>query len=153
MIGRPNTPQCRDTIPHRMFTDDELIKKKDIFDLIRDDDDIDWKHNFFDVDSVEGSEEDPEQLMSQITLKDPHSSRQSLRHWYWNLLMYLLLRFFVNQPAAVEPMKIVIQFRLTHGRPVDTPSDSHVIVHHLVSIQRRSRKRYVIKSMNYWKSE
>jgi hypothetical protein len=41
-----------------MFTDDELIKKKDIFDPIEDDD-IDWKHNPFDVDSVEGSEEDP----------------------------------------------------------------------------------------------
>jgi len=26
-----------------MFTDDELIKKKDIFDPIEDDDDIDWK--------------------------------------------------------------------------------------------------------------
>jgi len=42
-----------------MYTDDELIKKKDIFDPIEDDDDIDWKHNSFDVDSVEGSEEDP----------------------------------------------------------------------------------------------
>ena len=50
-----------------MFTDDELIKKKDIFDTIEDDDDIDWKHNTFDVDSVDGSEETPEQLMSQIT--------------------------------------------------------------------------------------
>ena len=26
VAGRPNTPQCRDTFPHRMFTDDELIK-------------------------------------------------------------------------------------------------------------------------------
>jgi hypothetical protein len=48
-----------------MFTEDELIKKKDIFDPIEDDDDIDWKHNPFDVDSV-------------------------------------------DEPAAVEPMKIVI---------------------------------------------
>ena len=60
MAGRPNTPQCRDTFPHRMFTDDRLIKKKDIFDPIEDDDDIDWKYNPFDVDSVEGSEETPE---------------------------------------------------------------------------------------------
>ncbi len=36
-------------------TDDELIKKKDIFDPIEDDDD--WKHNPFDVDSVDDSEE------------------------------------------------------------------------------------------------
>jgi hypothetical protein len=69
LAGRPNTPQCRDTFPHRMFTDDELIKKKDIFDPIEDDDDIDWKHNPFDIDSVEGSEKDPEQLMSQITFE------------------------------------------------------------------------------------
>jgi hypothetical protein len=46
-----------------MFTDDELIKKKDIFDPIEDDDDIDLKHNPFDVDSVDGSEETPEQLI------------------------------------------------------------------------------------------
>jgi hypothetical protein len=37
-----------DAFPHRMFTDDELIKKKGIFDPIEDDDDIDWKHNPFD---------------------------------------------------------------------------------------------------------
>jgi len=52
-----------------MFTDDELIKKKDIFDPIEDDDDIDWKHNHFHVDSIEDSEETPEQLMSQITFE------------------------------------------------------------------------------------
>jgi hypothetical protein len=45
-----------------MFTDDELIKKKDIFDPIEDDGDIDWKHNPFDKDSVDGTEETPEQL-------------------------------------------------------------------------------------------
>jgi len=39
-----------------MVTDDELIKKKNIFDPIEDDDDIDWKHNPFDVDSVDGME-------------------------------------------------------------------------------------------------
>ena len=52
-----------------MFTDDELIKKKDIFDPIEDDDYIDWKHNLFDVDSIGGSEETPEQLMFQITFE------------------------------------------------------------------------------------
>jgi hypothetical protein len=64
-----------------MFTDDELMKKKDIFDPIEDDDDIDWKQNPFDVDSVEGSEETTEQLSP---LKVLHNSRQSLKHWYWN---------------------------------------------------------------------
>ena len=51
-----------------MYTDDELIKKKDIFDPIEDDDDIDWKHNPFDVDSNDDTEETP-QLMSQITFE------------------------------------------------------------------------------------
>ena len=52
-----------------MFTDDELIKKKDIFDPIEDDDDIDWKLNHFDVDSLDTSEETPEHLLSQITFE------------------------------------------------------------------------------------
>ena len=52
-----------------MFTDDELIKKRDIFDIIEDDDNIDLKYKPFDVDSVEGSEEDPEQLLSKITFE------------------------------------------------------------------------------------
>ena len=45
-----------------MFTDNELIKKKDIFDLIEDDDDIDWKYNPFDVDSTDEVIETPEQI-------------------------------------------------------------------------------------------
>ena len=53
LAGRPNTPQRRDTFQHRMFTDDELIRKKDIFDPIADDDDIDWKYNPFDVDTID----------------------------------------------------------------------------------------------------
>ena len=45
-----------------MFTDNELIKKKDIFDPIEDDDDIDWKYNPFDVDSTDEVIETPEQI-------------------------------------------------------------------------------------------
>jgi hypothetical protein len=52
-----------------MFTDDELIKEKDIFDPIKDDDDIDSTHNPFDMDSIDVSEETPDQLMSQITFE------------------------------------------------------------------------------------
>jgi len=48
-----NTPQCRNAFPHRMFTDDELIKKKVIFNPIEDDDDIDWKHNPFAIAAVD----------------------------------------------------------------------------------------------------
>jgi len=43
-----------------MYTNDELIKKKDFLDPIEDDDDIDWKHYPYDVGSVDGSEETPE---------------------------------------------------------------------------------------------
>lgn len=35
-----------------MITEDELIKKTDIFDPLEDDDGIDWKANPFDVDSI-----------------------------------------------------------------------------------------------------
>jgi hypothetical protein len=79
-----------------MFTDDELIKKKDIFDPIEDDDDIEWKHNPFDVDSVEGSEETPEQLMSQITFEGSHNFRPNSRHWFENSLMYSRQRSVEN---------------------------------------------------------
>ena len=90
-----------------MFTDDELIKKKDIFDPIEDDDDIDWKHNPFDVDSVEGSEEPPEQLMSLITFEGSPQLQTKLKS---------LVREFIDvfatkvrrEPTAVEPIKIVI---------------------------------------------
>ena len=69
VAGRPNTPQRRDTFQHRMFTDEELIRKKDIFDPIADDDDIDWKYNPFDVDTIDEVIETSQQLMSQITFE------------------------------------------------------------------------------------
>ena len=43
-----------------MFTEDELIKKKDIFDPIEYDDDIGWKYNPFDVDLIDETVESPE---------------------------------------------------------------------------------------------
>jgi len=67
LVGRPNTLQCMGTFAHRMFTDNELIKKKVIFDPIEDD--IDWKYNPFDVNSIDEMIETPEQLMSQITFE------------------------------------------------------------------------------------
>ena len=103
----PHTPQRRDAFPHRRYTDDELIKKKYIFDPIEDDDDIDWKHNPFDVDSNDGAEETPDQLMSQITFEGSPQLQTKLK---------ALVREFIDvfatkvrrEPAAVEPMKIVI---------------------------------------------
>ena len=52
-----------------MFTEDELIKKKYIFDPIKDDDDIDWKYNPFDEDLIDEAGETPQQLLSQITFE------------------------------------------------------------------------------------
>jgi len=90
-----------------MYTDDELIKKKDFLDPIEDDDNIDWKHNPFDVGSVVGSEETPEQLMSLITFEGSPQLQAKLK---------ALVREFIDvfatkvrrEPAAVEPMKLVI---------------------------------------------
>ena len=58
LAGSPNIPQRRDTFQHRMFTNVELIRKKDIFDPIADDDDIDWKYNPFDVDTIDSRTSD-----------------------------------------------------------------------------------------------
>ena len=99
LAGRPNTPQRRDTFQHRMFTDNELIRKKDIFDPIADDDEIDWKYNPFDVDTIDEVIETPEQLMSQFTFEGSTQLQTKLK-----ALMYSLLRFV----ATVEPMKIVV---------------------------------------------
>ena len=52
-VTTTNTPQRRNTFSQRLFTDDELIKKKDIFDPIKDDDDINWKHYPFDVGAID----------------------------------------------------------------------------------------------------
>ena len=106
-----------DAFPHRMFTDDENIKKKGIFDPIEDDDDIDWKHNPFDVDSIDYSEETPEQLMSQITLEGFAQLQTKLK---------ALVREFIDvfatkvrrEPTAVDPMTIMIEdkWRLPYNR-------------------------------------
>jgi hypothetical protein len=90
-----------------MFTDDELIKKKDIFDPIEDDDDIDRKHNPFDVDSVEGSEEDPEQLLSKITFEGSPQLQAKLKALVLEFIDVFATKVR-REPAAVEPMKIVI---------------------------------------------
>jgi hypothetical protein len=40
---------------HPPISEAELVKKRDIFDPLEDDDDIDWKHNPFDVDFIDGT--------------------------------------------------------------------------------------------------
>ena len=70
MSGRPFTPQQRVHKRHPTISAEDLIKKKDLLDpLDDDDDDIEWKANPFDVDSLDGPAETPEELMSKITFK------------------------------------------------------------------------------------
>ncbi len=69
MSGRPFTPQQRVHKKHPTISAEDLIKKKDLLDPLDDDDDIEWKANPFDVESLEGPTETPEELMSKITFK------------------------------------------------------------------------------------
>ena len=69
MSGRPYTPQQRVHKRHPTSSDEELIKKKDLLNLLDDDDGIEWNANSFDADSLNGSIETPEELMSKITFK------------------------------------------------------------------------------------
>ena len=88
----------REIRDHPPISESELIKKRDIFDLLEDDDDIDWKHNPFDVDFID---DEREQLMSKITFKGSHQLQMRLR---------ALVREFIDvfatkvrrEPAAVE---------------------------------------------------
>ena len=80
----------------------KLIKKKDIFDPIEDDDDIDWKYNPFDVDSINEVIETPEQLMSQITFEGSPQLQTKLK-----TLVLEFIDVFATKVRR-EPMKIVI---------------------------------------------
>ena len=55
--------------------------KKDLLDSLDDDDDDDfeWKANSFDADSLDGSTETPEELMSKITFKGSPQLQSRLR--------------------------------------------------------------------------
>ena len=90
-----------------MFTDNKLIKKKDILHPIEDDDDIDWKYNPFDVDSIDEVIETPEQLMSQITFEGSPQLQTKLRALVLEFIDVFATKVR-HEPAAVEPMKIVI---------------------------------------------
>jgi hypothetical protein len=47
----------------------DLIKKRDILDPFEDDNEIDWKHNPFNVDLIDDERESLEQIISNITFK------------------------------------------------------------------------------------
>ena len=59
MSGRPYTPQQRVHKRHPTISAEDLIKKKDLLDPLDDNDDIEWKANPFDADSLDGSNEKP----------------------------------------------------------------------------------------------
>jgi len=65
LAGRPHTPRQREIRDHPPISEAELIKKRDIFDPLEDDDDIDSKHNHFDVDFID----DEKESMSGIARK------------------------------------------------------------------------------------
>ena len=50
---------------HPTISTEDLIKKKDLLDPLDDDDDIEWKANSFDVDSLDGPDETP-----KVNIKD-----------------------------------------------------------------------------------
>ena len=57
----------------------DLIKKDTLLDPLEDDDDIEWKHNPFDVDHVSESGETPEELMAKITFEGSPQLQTKLR--------------------------------------------------------------------------
>ena len=60
LAGRPHTPQQRDHKVHQHVNEADLIKKRDLLDPVEDDNDIAWKENPFEAESLDESEETPE---------------------------------------------------------------------------------------------
>ena len=107
MSGRPLTPQQRVYKKHPTISTEDLIKKKDLLDPLDDDDDIEWKANPFDVDSLDGPDETTEELMSKITFKGSPQLQTRLKALVLELIDVFATKVR-REPAAVEPMKIVI---------------------------------------------
>jgi hypothetical protein len=70
-------------------------------------DGIDWKYNSFDVDSIDEVIETPEQLMSQITFEGSPQLQTKLKALVLEFIDVFATKVR-REPAAVEPMKIVI---------------------------------------------
>ena len=73
--------------------------------------------------------------MSQITFEGSPQLQKRLKALVLEFIDVFATKVR-REPAAVDPMK--------------TSGDFHVIVHHLVDIQRRSRRRYRSKLMCSW---
>ena len=82
-------------ILHPPISEAELIKNRDIFDPLEDDDDID------------DEKESPEQLMSKITFKGSPQLQTRLLAIVTEFIDVFATKVR-REPAAVEPMKIVI---------------------------------------------
>ena len=107
MSGRSYTPQQRVHKRHPTISEEELIKKKDLLDPLDNDDDIEWKANPFDADSLDGSTETPEELMSKITFKGSPQLQTRLQALVFEFIDVFAIKFR-REPAAVEPMKLTI---------------------------------------------
>ena len=105
MSGRPYTLQQRVHKRHPTISEEELIKKKDLLDPLDDNDDIEWKANLFDSDSLDGSIETPEELMSKITFKGSPQLQSRLKALVLEFIDVFATKVR-REPAAVEPMKL-----------------------------------------------
>ena len=104
IAGRRHTPQQRDTKSHPTIREEDLIKKSELLDPLEDDDDIGWKHNPFDVDSVTESGETPEELMAKITFEGPPQLQTKLKA----LVLEFIDVFATKVRKVLEPMKIIV---------------------------------------------
>ena len=92
---------------HQHINEADLIKKIDLLDPLEDDDDIVWKENPFEVDSLDESEETPEQLLSMITFEGSEQLQTRLKALVLEFIDVFATKVR-KEPAAVEPMKIVV---------------------------------------------
>jgi len=104
---RPHTPQQRDAKSHPTIREEDLIKKNKLLDPFEDDDDIEWKPNPFDLDSVTESSETSEELMAKITFEGSPQLQTRLK-----ALVLEIIDVFATKvrkvPADVDQMKIVV---------------------------------------------
>ena len=87
-------------------------------DPLEDDDDIEWKHNPFNVDHADESGETPEELLTKITFEGSEQLQTKLK----SLDLEFIDGFATKvrrTPADVEPLKIAVdeeKWRLTCDR-------------------------------------
>jgi len=128
-----------------MFTDDEFINMKDILDPIEDDDDIDWKHNPFDVDSVDGME-------SNWCLRSPSKDLHNFRPLLTRPSQFVAtmdLRFQnTYESSSIEELGVVFQAgQRQRGEPSVGDLSSQLSLR-VVSMEASKRE-----AIDHWKIE